>query len=98
MRQNLGGIGFWLTCKEKADWGRAGVGSFMNGCGSVVAGEEVPPTAPEGLTARQLALERTKKSSNLAPTHPSCNKHARDERSQQPYSWEVAQWQLLPSA
>lgn len=22
MRQNLGGIGFWLTCKEKADWGK----------------------------------------------------------------------------
>lgn len=57
MRQNLGGIGFWLTCQEKAGWGkaekcgkpteRAGVGSSMGG-GSVVAGEEVPPTAPEG--------------------------------------------------
>lgn len=22
MRQNLGGIGFWLTCKEKAGWGK----------------------------------------------------------------------------
>lgn len=58
MRQNLWGIGFWLTCKEKAGWGkvetcgkptgRAGVGSSMGGYGSVVAGEEVPPTAPEG--------------------------------------------------
>lgn len=24
MRQSLGGIGFWLTCKKKAEWGRPG--------------------------------------------------------------------------
>lgn len=46
--------------------------------------KEVAPTDPGQLTARQLAPGTTKKSSSLILAHPSCNKYAPAECSQEP--------------
>lgn len=81
MRQSLGGIGFWLTCKEKAGWagrqeeagvpaGRGGGGGgkrVLSGCGwgRTTGGAPPRPWGPHYLHCQPPAPGVTEESLDL---------------------------------
>lgn len=93
MRQNLGGIGFWLTCKEKAGWGR--VRKLLSavregGCGKLCERmwkkerKWQCPRPQKDTPCQAAGPGDNQKSSSLVLTHASYNKDAPAECSQEP--------------